>query len=146
MVQTDGTTFEGEWQNDLYHGKGTQTYPNGSYFKGTFENGFRQGKGFLQLPDKSTYRGNFFENRLEGKGVFKWADGKVYQGSWVQNQMHGNRINREPQSRWSMNCRFKSVFSPYKDKKLGEFFEPITLRPATQIALDYQIPGGFNAS
>jgi sporadic carbohydrate cluster 2OG-Fe(II) oxygenase len=63
-----------------------------------------------------------------------------------QNQMHGNRINREPQSRWSMNCRFKSVFSPYKDKKLGEFFEPITLRPATRIALDYQIPGGFNAS
>ena len=63
-----------------------------------------------------------------------------------QIQMHGNRVNQELKSRWSMNCRFKSVFSPYMDKKLGEFFEPVTLRPATQIALDYRIPDGFDAS
>ena len=29
-----------------------------------------------------------------------------------------------------MNCRFKAVFTPYADKQLGEFFEPITLRAA----------------
>lgn len=60
-----------------------------------------------------------------------------------QNVMHGNRVNREGATRWSMNCRFKSVMSPYADKKLGEFFEPITLRPATRFGLDYRLPGGF---
>ena len=40
-----------------------------------------------------------------------------------QNLMHGNRINQEPETRWSMNCRFKSLFSPYAEKRLGEFFE-----------------------
>jgi len=60
-----------------------------------------------------------------------------------QNLMHGNRINREAETRWSMNCRFKSLLSPYADKRLGEFFEPITLRPATRIAMGYRLPGGF---
>jgi len=53
---------------------------------------------------------------------------------------HGNRINAEKETRWSMNCRFKSVFTPYGDKKLGEFFEPITLRAATQVGMKYKLP------
>ncbi len=61
-----------------------------------------------------------------------------------QNLLHGNRVNRERETRWSMNCRFKGVFTPYADKKLGEFFEPITLRPATRMGLHYRLPGGFN--
>lgn len=61
-----------------------------------------------------------------------------------QTLMHGNRINREPETRWSMNCRFKSVLSPYADKRLGEFFEPITLRPVTRMGLAYRLPDGFD--
>lgn len=61
-----------------------------------------------------------------------------------QNLPHGNRNNREPETRWSMNCRFKGVFTPYADKKLGEFFEPITLRAASRIGMSYQLPGGFD--
>ena len=57
--------------------------------------------------------------------------------------MHGNRINREAETRWSMNCRFKSLFSPYADKRLGEFFEPITIRAATRVGMNHKLPGGF---
>lgn len=53
---------------------------------------------------------------------------------------HGNRINKESETRWSMNCRFKGLFTPYKDKKIGEFFEPITLRPVSKIAMSYNLP------
>lgn len=58
-----------------------------------------------------------------------------------QNLPHGNCVNDENQTRWSINCRFKSVFSPYGDKRLGEFFEPITLRPASKIGIKYDHPG-----
>ena len=58
-----------------------------------------------------------------------------------QNLPHGNRINEETETRWSMNCRFKSVFSPYGDKKIGEFFVPITLRAASRIGMSYRLPG-----
>jgi sporadic carbohydrate cluster 2OG-Fe(II) oxygenase len=57
-----------------------------------------------------------------------------------QTLPHGNRVNAEKQTRWSMNCRFKSVFTPYADKKIGEFFEPITLRPVSKLGLDYELP------
>ena len=50
---------------------------------------------------------------------------------------HGNTINNEKESRWSLNCRFKSVFTPYSDKKIGEFFEPITLRKVSELAIKY---------
>ena len=53
---------------------------------------------------------------------------------------HGNRVNTENETRWSMNCRFKSVFTPYGDKKLGEFFEPVTLRAASKTGMDYKLP------
>lgn len=53
---------------------------------------------------------------------------------------HGNRVNLETETRWSMNCRFKGVFTPYGDKKLGEFFDPITLRAATKIGMSYKLP------
>lgn len=61
-----------------------------------------------------------------------------------QTLMHGNRVNEETSTRWTMNCRFKSVLSPYADKRFGEFFEPISLRPATRVGMQYKLPGGFH--
>lgn len=57
-----------------------------------------------------------------------------------QNLPHGNVVNEELNSRWSFNCRFKSIFTPYKDKKIGEFFEPISLKPTSKIGLKYKYP------
>jgi sporadic carbohydrate cluster 2OG-Fe(II) oxygenase len=57
-----------------------------------------------------------------------------------QNLPHGNVINLEKDSRWSLNCRFKNIFSPYGDKKIGEFFSPITLRKVSEIGMNYKLP------
>ena len=57
-----------------------------------------------------------------------------------QTLPHGNITNKEKETSWSLNCRFKSVFTPYRDKKLGEFFEPITLRKISQLAVKYNLP------
>lgn len=75
------------------------------------------------------------------KNDVKWLDVK-YGEVLVFDQAlpHGNRVNTEIETRWSMNCRFKGVFTPYGDKKLGEFFDPITLRAATQTGMGYTLP------
>ena len=57
-----------------------------------------------------------------------------------QNLPHGNVVNNENATRWSMNCRFKSICSPYVDKKIREFFEPITLRAISKIGMNYKFP------
>lgn len=93
---------------------------------------------------------HFFGNWREkdSEDLFKLIEEKVkylevkYGEVLIFNQSlpHGNRINQEPETRWTMNCRFKSLFSPYGDKKIGEFFTPITLRAASRIGMTYKYP------
>jgi len=75
------------------------------------------------------------------KNEIKWL--KVDYGHFlIFNQVlpHGNIINIEKETRWSMNCRFKNIFSPYGDKKIGEFFLPITSRAMTEIGSNFRTP------
>lgn len=75
------------------------------------------------------------------KNEIEWLNVKYGQVLiFDQSIPHGNVVNKENETRWSMNCRFKSVFSPYADKKIGEYFEPITLKPVTIKALNYRYP------
>jgi sporadic carbohydrate cluster 2OG-Fe(II) oxygenase len=75
------------------------------------------------------------------KDKVKWL--KVNYGQFLifnQALPHGNIVNIEKETRWSMNCRFKSFFSPYGDKKIGEFFLPITTRAMTEIGINFEYP------
>ena len=54
--------------------------------------------------------------------------------------LHGNRVNKEKESRWSFNVRFKSSLTPYGTKELGETFLPINIKPATRVGFDYKKP------
>ena len=57
-----------------------------------------------------------------------------------QSLPHGNIVNKENETRWTMNCRFKSIFTPYADKKIGEYYEPITLKAASKKGISYKFP------
>lgn len=104
---------------------------------------------FLQPEHQKYLADNLINYRGKASGdIFELVKDKV---TWMEvksgevlifNQAlaHGNRINAEIETRWSMNCRFKGIFSPYSDKKLGEFFEPISLRPASKFGLNYMLP------
>ena len=75
------------------------------------------------------------------KHKLKWL--KINYGQCLifnQSLPHGNVVNKEKQTRWSMNCRFKNIFSPYGDKKIGEFFLPITARAMTEVGMNYRSP------
>jgi sporadic carbohydrate cluster 2OG-Fe(II) oxygenase len=75
------------------------------------------------------------------KNKLKWLT--VNYGEYLifnQALPHGNIVNKEKETRWSMNCRLKSLFSPYGDKKIGEFFLPITTRAMTEIGKNFKYP------
>jgi sporadic carbohydrate cluster 2OG-Fe(II) oxygenase len=75
------------------------------------------------------------------RNKLKWINISYGKGLiFNQSLPHGNIVNLESTTRWSMNCRFKSIFSKYGDKKIGEFFSPITTRAMTKIAFDYKFP------
>jgi sporadic carbohydrate cluster 2OG-Fe(II) oxygenase len=69
---------------------------------------------------------------------------KINYGNYLffnQSLPHGNIVNKTKETRISINCRFKGLFTPYAEKKLGKFFTPLKIRPASQIGLDYKFPG-----
>jgi len=61
------------------------------------------------------------------------------------NRLHGNILNSETTTRWTLNCRFTGLFTPYTspEKNLGSFYLPITPRPVTHIGMNYRPPEGF---
>ena len=56
---------------------------------------------------------------------------------------HGNVVNTTSQTRVSINCRFKNIFSPESpnpERRLGTFYQVFRTSPLTQIALNYSDP------
>ncbi len=47
----DGRLYEGEWQNNMKHGKGTLTWPDGARYEGEWRNDMAHGKGILTWRD-----------------------------------------------------------------------------------------------
>lgn len=97
-------------------------------------------KYFLKKMEKGKYYGsdkifNVLKNKLKYL-IIKNGQCLLFN----QSLPHGNVVNLEKETRVSMNCRFKSIFSPYGDKKIGEFFLPITTRAVTKSALDFKFP------
>ncbi len=51
--------------------------------------------------------------------------------------LHGNLLNITKTVRWSMNCRFTGLLTPYTnpERRLGTYYLPITTRAATKMGL-----------
>ena len=105
---------------------------------------------YILPPKKTEVLKKLFLNKKIKKGddIFKkikkdliWLNVKYGQVViFDQSLPHGNVVNDEKETRWSMNCRFKSIFTPYADKKIGEYYEPITLKAASKRGISYKLP------
>ena len=63
---SDGRMYEGEWKNNLMHGRGKFTWPDGT-----------------------CYSGEYLNDQKHGFGVFTWETGKRYEGHWTDGVQHG---------------------------------------------------------
>jgi sporadic carbohydrate cluster 2OG-Fe(II) oxygenase len=57
--------------------------------------------------------------------------------------IHGADLNQSQETRVILNVRFKSLFSPYGTKTLGETFVPVRYLPVTEVGLDYEAEFGL---
>lgn len=82
---------------------------------------------------------NHLQKKIDKK--IKWVKVNYGQGIIFSHQLiHGNKINYTEETRWSFNCRFKSLMSPYDEKDIAETFLPILIRPATRFGMNYKEP------
>jgi sporadic carbohydrate cluster 2OG-Fe(II) oxygenase len=52
--------------------------------------------------------------------------------------MHGNVTNETNTTRFTLNVRVKSMFSPYGGKTFLDYFEPVRLSPTSILGLEYE--------
>ncbi|CAG9313834.1 unnamed protein product [Blepharisma stoltei] len=69
------TVYDGEWENDTYHGKG---------------NLFKLKPNRSEEEFETKYEGSFYCGQMQGYGKYTWEDGSSYEGEFLGNQMNGN--------------------------------------------------------
>ena len=96
----------------------------------------------LKILEKIKKDKNLVFNNIDEKykSKMKWINLKEGEAMMFSpNCLHGNVVNRERKTRWSINIRFKNLFSPYSkyknEKKIGTFYKPMNLSSITQFNL-----------
>lgn len=87
----DGSSYEGQFQNDSIHGNGKFVCSYGVY-EGQFEDAFQHGEGVFNYSNGDKYVGQFSRGVREGKGKMVWASGvphEWYEGQWLEDKPHG---------------------------------------------------------
>lgn len=85
---------------------------------------------------------NFNDIQKKYKSKMKWL--KLSKGEGLlfsPNCLHGNVVNKEKNTRWSINVRYKNLFSPYNEiqneKNITSFYKPYSMKGVTQFNLKY---------
>ena len=89
LVDTAGNQYEGEFQQGRKHGSGTQTYADGSKYSGEWRDGVRHGTGHLVARDGSTYSGQWRDGVPSGEGTRVAATGATHRGVFADGKPHG---------------------------------------------------------
>lgn len=89
MTYADGGVYEGEWKENLRHGKGTLYLESGSKYVGDFRDDFMDGFGTYYFSNGNVYEGEFVKDFFNGKGKMTYANGDVYEGDFVNDRMEG---------------------------------------------------------
>ena len=87
----DGSLYQGQTKNGLFHGKGRMTHANGDIYQGHWKNGKANGFGVYIDKSGSMYEGNWFDDQYHGKGTETWNFGAIkYTGDFVEGQKTGH--------------------------------------------------------
>ncbi|MCG8392931.1 MAG: hypothetical protein MI745_07600 [Pseudomonadales bacterium] len=109
----DGAVYDGEIENNLFHGEGSLTWPDGRQYEGQFHEGLMAGQGRLVDREGCIHEGTFDNGMLHGEGRFQceevtwqgqfehgdivsgtmtYEDGYSYQGEFREYAPHGQGV------------------------------------------------------
>ncbi|KAI7749148.1 hypothetical protein M8C21_001213 [Ambrosia artemisiifolia] len=87
---SDGTVYEGCWEEGKMTGDGRITWSSGASYEGEFSGGYLDGFGKLTTPNGSIYIGSWRFNNQHGLGRKQYSNSDIYDGSWKEGVHEGN--------------------------------------------------------
>jgi sporadic carbohydrate cluster 2OG-Fe(II) oxygenase len=94
-----------------------------------------------EMKNKKNITYQMIKNKYKSK--IKWLNLKFGEGIvFSANTLHGNVTNLEKTTRWSINVRYKNLYSPYirdvgNEKTIGGFYPIINAKLVTKFNLKY---------
>ena len=88
----NGSKYEGEFKNNIFHGKGKYNWSNKKEYDGNWKDGKMNGKGKFIYPDGSYYEGEFLEGKKCGLGKYVWEKERYFDGRWKNDKQNGYGI------------------------------------------------------
>lgn len=113
----DGSNYTGPTKNRKADGRGKLVFPkknsfNYESYEGEFQDGYFFGKGTLIWQSGSKYNGEFIEGRREGFGIYVFNNGRsTYEGFFRDGQFHGRgklTIKKENGDSYSYEGNFEN--------------------------------------
>ena len=89
---SDGSRYDGNWENDKPNGAGRLYYAAGDqriYFEGHWKNGARTGDGKILYYNDDKEFANYQNDKRNGSATCYVLDGSYWQGLYVNDQKEG---------------------------------------------------------
>ena len=108
--------YEGQWQDNVYHGDGVLKQPSGSVYEGQFKGGKRHGYGRLTYASGQVYEGTFACGVLHGRGVMSGSKRAPfeYRGTFQNGRIEGSGMIIFKKTHWLFR-RGKLKEKPVRD-------------------------------
>ena len=85
----NGSKYQGEFKNNLFHGKGIYNWHNKNTYDGNWKNGKMSGFGKYTYSDGSYYEGEFSDGKKDGPGKYIWDKDRYFEGRWKNDKENG---------------------------------------------------------
>ena len=95
-VYQAGGRYEGQFKDDMCHGKGKMTWPNGDIYEGDWFEDFRAGKGKTVWANGVYYEGEYLKGKCHGNGFRTYTDNYTYKGQFKDGVRHGKGVLTAP--------------------------------------------------
>ena len=101
----DGSTYDGEWANNMRQGNGCLRLRNGFRYEGTWKDNQMEGRGWCQYPEGSKYEGMWRSGRKDGRGTLSFPNGAYYEGRFRDDKVDGTGTFTMPRTVVAVNRR-----------------------------------------
>ena len=92
----NSVVYQGQYFDQLRHGRGRAFWKNGNYYYGTWNSDQMTGFGILVKKKGSYAIGNFLRGKLNGKGTYSRLNGESYEGDWTDGKKDGLGVETVP--------------------------------------------------
>ncbi len=92
LTFADGSVYEGDFEQSLFHGQGRYTYGPGDFEGDVLEGTFVEGDpvtGTYTWADGQVYTGAWYDWHRHGHGTHTYTSGNRYEGEWADDVRHG---------------------------------------------------------